>query len=109
MKGHINMKKLIALLLGVTIISSFVGCQSGNDNSSANSDNASVSQNYDKPYYSSKDEVSIEKITEKTIPSKIVEETVGYKADIKYNGFGDDALDGASACESYKKSVMLFM
>lgn len=97
------MKKLIALLLGVTIISSFAGCQSGNDNSSANSDNASVSQSYDKPYYSSKDEVSIEKITEKTIPSKIVEETGGYKADIKYSGFGDDALDGASAYESYKK------
>lgn len=97
------MKKLIALLLGVTIISSFAGCQSADDNSSANSDNASVSQNYDKPYYSSKDEVSIEKITEKTIPSKIVEETVGYKADIKYSGFGDDALDGASAYESYKK------
>lgn len=97
------MKKLIALLLGVTIISSFAGCQSGNENSSANSDNVSVSQSYDKPYYSSKDEVSIEKITEKTIPSKIVEETVGYKADIKYSGFGDDALDGASAYESYKK------
>lgn len=97
------MKKLIALLLGVTIISSFAGCQSADDNSSANSDNVSVSQSYDKPYYSSKDEVSIEKITERTIPSKIVEETVGYKADIKYSGFGDDALDGASAYESYKK------
>ncbi len=97
------MKKLIALLLGVTIISSFAGCQSADDSSSANSDNVSVSQNYDKPYYSSKDEVSIEKITEKTIPSKIVEETVGYKADIKYSGFEDDALDGSSACESYKK------
>lgn len=82
------MKKLIALLLGVTIISSFAGCrQSADDNSTANSNNVSVSQNYDKPYYSSKDEVSIEKITEKTIPSKIVEETGGYKADIKYSGF----------------------
>lgn len=97
------MKKLIVLLLGVTIISSFAGCQSADDNSSANSDNVSVSQSYDKPYYSSKDEVSIEKITEKSIPSKIVEETVGYKADIKYSGFEDDALDGSSACESYKK------
>lgn len=97
------MKKLIALLLGVTIISSFAGCQSADDNSSANFDNVSVSQSYNKPYYSSKDEVSIEKITEKSIPSKIVEETVGYKADIKYSGFGDDALDGASAYESYKK------
>lgn len=70
MKGHITMKKLIALLLGVTIISSFAGCQSGNENSSANSDNVSVSQSYDKPYYSSKDEVSIEKNHRKNDPFK---------------------------------------
>ena len=56
------------------------------------------------PYYSSTEEVTIDKIIEKSQPVNMLEYKGGFKQTISYSGFGDENLDNAEIYLCYKKT-----
>lgn len=83
------MKKIISLLMLTTLILSLVGCGASNES------NTTV-----KAYYSSPNEVTLEKIEEMSVPLKMLEYKGGAEIEYKYEGTGDDNLDN---CKTYIK------
>lgn len=84
------MKKVVSLLISVLLILSIVGCDSKNENDVTT-----------KAYYSSTDDVTLEKIEEMSTPVRMLEYKGGVEAEYIYQETGDDNLDNGKTYVRY--------
>lgn len=78
------MKKILSLLTAVSMCILITGCDSKKNQN-----------DYSKPYYSSPSEVTIEKLTEKTLPEAMVAYKGGFRQDLDFDGYNNQLLNTA--------------
>lgn len=84
------MKKLVVFLVSVLLILSLIGCGSREETITA--------------FYSSIDDVTLEKIEEMSTPVKMLEYKGGVEAKYTYQGTGDKNLDNGTTVVKYLKT-----